>query len=178
MKTSRLIEAGIILFLASAMQAQVSVSVNIGSPPMWGPAGYASVQYYYLPDVEAYYDVRSSMFIYFGGGAWIHRAYLPARYKGYDLYRGYKVVMPNYYGKTPYSHFKEHKMKYGKGYHGQEQRTIGERPGNGNPGAKNYNDGNHNSKEGGHDNNQSHGHGHDKNMNEDHGHGGGNDKKK
>jgi len=178
MKTLTIIVTGIMLFLASIMQAQVSVSVNIGSPPMWGPAGHASVQYYYLPDVEAYYDVRSSMFIYFGGGAWIRRAYLPARYKGYDLYHGYKVVMPNYHGKTPYSHFKEHKMKYGKGYRGKPQRTIGERPGKGNSGARYYKDANHYSKGGGPDNHKSNGHGNDKHNKKDHGNGGGKDRKK
>jgi hypothetical protein len=92
------------------------------------------VRYYYLPDVEAYYDVRSSTFIYFGGGAWVHSASLPGRYRNYDLYHGYKVVMPDYRGSTPYSHFKEHKMKYGKGYHGKFQRTNQQRPGIGKPG--------------------------------------------
>ncbi len=47
-----------ILLLAGATEAQVSINVNIGSPPLWGPTGYTHVQYYYLPDVEAYYDVR------------------------------------------------------------------------------------------------------------------------
>ena len=140
MKALRLLITGIILLIFSTTQAQFSVNVNFGSPPPWGPAGFTSVRYYYLPDVEAYYDVRTSMFIYFGGGTWVHRAYLPTRYRNYDLYRGYKVVMPDYHGEAPYGHFKEHKMRYGKGYHGKPQRTIGERPGyrnHGHDGEKN-----------------------------------------
>ena len=97
MKTLKLILLVTVLFVASNVQSQVSVNVNIGSPPPWGPVGYTEVRYYYLPDVEAYYDVQTSMFIYFGEGVWIHRTYLPARYRGYDLYYGYKVVMPNGY---------------------------------------------------------------------------------
>jgi len=69
------------------------------------------------------------MFIYHGDGAWIHRSFLPARYKNYDLYDGYKVVMNYYHGNTPYTHFKEYSTKYGKGYHGHKQKTNGERPG-------------------------------------------------
>ena len=53
MKTLKLIIAGIILLAsANTMQAQVSVNVNIGSPPAWGPAGYPSVDYYYLPVIR------------------------------------------------------------------------------------------------------------------------------
>lgn len=124
------------LVLAGALQAQVAVNINIGSPPMWGPAGYSEVQYYYLPDVYSYYDVRSSMFIYQSGGKWIHRSYLPTRYRNYDLYQGYKVVMTDYHGNTPYTHFKTHKLKYAKGYRGPSQKNIGEKPGKGNSVAK------------------------------------------
>ena len=150
MKAFRFVIIGMILFFASAGQAQVSVNVNIGIPPPWGPAGYSQVHYYYLPDVEAYYDVQSSMFIYYGGGAWVHKAYLPAQYKNYDLYGGYKVVMTDYHGNTPYTHFKDHKAKYGKGYHGKPQKTIGEKPGKGHSGEKNSHESkNHGGKEGG-----------------------------
>jgi hypothetical protein len=148
MKTLKLIVIGIVLFLANPIHAQVSVSLNIGSPPMWGPVGYTEARYYYLPDVQAYYDVQASMFIYNSGGAWIHRTYLPARYRNYDLYGGYKVVMNDYRGNTPYTHFKEHKRQYARGYHGQAQRTIGERPGRGNNKARYSNDGNHENKGG------------------------------
>ena len=125
----KIIAIGIIMLFSNIIKAQVSVNINIGSPPEWGPIGYTEVRYYYLPDVEAYYDIQSSTFIYFGDGVWLHRAYLPTRYRNYDLYNGYKVVMVDYHGEAPYSHFKEHKMKYKKGYRGPAQKTIGEKPG-------------------------------------------------
>jgi hypothetical protein len=120
------------MLVSAAAKAQVSVSVNIGSPPQWGPVGYTDVRYYYLPDVEAYYDIQSSMFIYYGNGIWIHNAYLPVRYRYYDLYTGYKVVMVDYRGDSPYINFKEYKVKYKKGYRGPAQKTIGAKPGKGN----------------------------------------------
>ncbi len=119
----------IIIFISTGAKSQVSVNVNIGSPPLWGPVGYTEVRYYYLPDVEAYYDVHSSMFIYFGDGVWIHRNHLPSRFHNYDLYGGYKVVMSDYHGNAPYTHFKHHKSKYYKGYRGGSQKTIGNKPG-------------------------------------------------
>jgi hypothetical protein len=138
MKAFRILIFGLALLTAGAMKAQVRVTLNLGTPPSWGPAGYNGVRYYYLPDVEAYYDVQSSMYIYLSGGRWIHRAYLPVRYRNYDLYGGYKVVMTGYHGSTPYTHFNEYRSKYARGYRGQAQRNIGGRPGNGNAREKMY----------------------------------------
>ena len=128
MKTIKFIVIGLLLFFAVSAKTQISLHVAIGTPPQWGPSGYTDVRYYYLPDVEAYYDVPSSKFIYFNGVSWVHRSYLPVRYKNYDLYRGYKVVMTDYRGNSPYAHFKEHKSKYAKGYRGKPQTNYGELP--------------------------------------------------
>ena len=125
MKTLKLIALGIILFASSTIHAQVSVNVNIGTPPAWGPVGYSNVDYYYLPDVEAYYDIRATQFIYFNGGRWTRSRYLPGPYRNYNLYNGYKVVLNDYHGSKPYSNFKNHKVKYYKGYHGKPQKSIG-----------------------------------------------------
>jgi hypothetical protein len=162
MKTLKLIVIGMVLFLASAVQAQVSVKVHMGVPPPWGPVGFSEARYYYLPDVEAYYDVPSSMFIYNSGGTWVHRAHLPGRFKNYDLYGGYKVVMTDYRGDAPYTHFREHQKQYARGYHGEAQRTIGERPGRGNPGIRNSREGNPGNKEVGRGNGKSMKKGHGK----------------
>jgi hypothetical protein len=132
MKTLKIVVTGLLLSFASIANAQVTVSVNVGSPPMWGPSGYTEVRYYYLPAVEAYYDINSSMFIYYTGGAWVYRESLPSRYRNYDLYNGYKVVMVDYHGNTPYNDFQVYKRKYAKGYNGGHQQSIGQHPGKGN----------------------------------------------
>ncbi|TDP02895.1 hypothetical protein [Flavobacterium sp. 245] len=128
MKTLKIAIAGLFLLVANATQAQVSINVNIGTPPAWGPAGYSEMEYYYLPDIEAYYDVRASQFIYFGGGRWVRTTYLPRQYRNYDLYGGYKVVLTDYHGRTPYTYFDRHRVKYYKGYHGAPQRPYRARP--------------------------------------------------
>jgi hypothetical protein len=132
MKNLKLTLIATLLMLSGIAKAQISVNVNIGSPPMWGPVGYTEVRYYYLPAVEAYYDINASMFIYYSRGTWVHTTYLPGRYRNYDLYNGYKVVMSDYRGNKPYEHFSDHKKKYHRKYHNGNQRTIGEHPGRGN----------------------------------------------
>jgi hypothetical protein len=140
MKKFKLLALGIVLFIAGSASAQVSVNVNIGSAPSWGPSGYAETEYYYLPDVQAYYDIRASQFIYFGNGNWVRSRYLPRQYRNYDLYSGYKVVLNDYHGRTPYTYYKKHKAKYYKGYKGRYQKTIGHREDN----HENHNDNEHN----------------------------------
>ncbi len=131
MKAIKLIVAGLALFLAGNLQAQV-INVSVGIPPMWGPVGYTDVRYYYLPDVESYYDIQAGMFITYVDGDWVHRSNLPSRYRNYDLYDGYKVVITDYRGNAPYVYFHDHKMKYAKGYRGPAQKNYGEKPGKGN----------------------------------------------
>ena len=131
MKTLKLIAAGIILLVTTATtQAQVSVNVNIGTAPSWGPSGYSNIDYYYIPDIQSYYDIRQSEFIYYGNGKWIRSRNLPNQYKNYDLYNGYKVVLNDYHGRSPYVNYKTHKAKYYKGYKGKPQKTIGHRDNN------------------------------------------------
>ena len=128
MKTLKIIALSAAIILASALQAQISVNVQLGAAPQWGPVGYTDVRYYYLPDVETYYDVQNSMFIYYNGRKWVRQRNLPRQYRNYDLYNGYKVVINDYNGNSPYKHHKDYKHKYYKGYRGKEQKNIGQRP--------------------------------------------------
>lgn len=129
MKTIRFLFAGLLFGMLAPAQAQVSVNVNIGSPPAWGPAGYTDVRYYYLPDIGTYYDVGTRQYIYINNGAWVRTTVLPVAYRRYNLYNGYKVVLTDYRGATPYVYYKTHKVKYPKGYKAGPQRTVGLPPG-------------------------------------------------
>lgn len=123
MKTIKLFIIGLLFITMSSTYAQVSVNINIGAPPVWGPVGYDKVEYYYLPDIQTYYDIRLSQYIYFGNGKWIRANNLPSRCRNYDLYNGYKVVLTDYHGHSPYQHYNTHKVKYYKGYKGKPQQN-------------------------------------------------------
>lgn len=129
MKAMKQFLIAIAFFTCSIMQAQVQVNVNVGTPPAWGPAGYTEVRYYYLPDIYTYYDVSTGHYIYLSNGKWTRATVLPVAYRNYNLYNGYKVVLHNYRGATPYVYYNTHKVKYPKGYKGKPQKTIGMPPG-------------------------------------------------
>ena len=147
MKTIKIAILGLFLMIANSGQAQVSVNINVGTPPNWGPAGYTNMEYYYLPDIQSYYDVRASQFIYFGGGKWVRSNRLPNHYRNYDLYNGYKVVLNDYHGRTPYVHYDRHKARYYKGYHGAPQNCYKPKKEN-----KHYGHNKHNKRHHKHDN--------------------------
>ncbi|MEO8515492.1 MAG: hypothetical protein ABI426_02045 [Flavobacterium sp.] len=116
MKNLKFIIGAFILFFTLQSNAQVSVNVNIGSRPEWCGHYDDDVDYFYLPEIEAYYDVHSSVFIYMGPGGWIRTAYLPEYCRDYDLNHGYKVVL-DYRGSAPYAYFNRHRQMYYHDYY-------------------------------------------------------------
>lgn len=129
MKTMQKFIVALLLVAAGTAQAQVTVNVNIGKAPDWGPAGYTEVRYYYMPAIEVYYDINTANYIYASNGAWVRATVLPATYKNVNLYTTYKVVLTDYKGATPYVYYKKHKVKYPKNYNPGHQKTIGTPPG-------------------------------------------------
>lgn len=146
-----------IILLALALnsfsaQSQVAVNVNLGKPPVWAPANPVQTQYYFLPDIDTYYDVPSQRFIYLRNGKWFRSAALPARYRGYNLKSGNVVYLTDYRGNSPYKYHKNHKIKYAKSskvYVSKEKKYKGNnvnRITNGNGNAKPNGKGNGNGK--------------------------------
>jgi hypothetical protein len=102
--------ASILMFTLQA-SAQFSVSVNLGTRPQYHDRYENQVSYYYLPEIEAYYDVNSAVFIYNGPRGWVRTTYLPEYCRDYDVNRGYKVAV-NYAGRNPYVNFNYDRQKY------------------------------------------------------------------
>ncbi|MES2269005.1 MAG: hypothetical protein V4520_19730 [Bacteroidota bacterium] len=98
--------------------AQISLNINIGSQPEWGPVGYDRADYYYMPDIDTYYDVPAHQYVYLENNSWVRRASLPPRYSNYNLYNGYKVVVNE---PRPWRNATVYRTKYAnyKGHNGQ-----------------------------------------------------------
>jgi len=101
-------------------QEQKRIVGNIASQPLWGPTGYNTVAYYFIPDIQAYYSVDEKKFIYLENGKWIFSEVLPAAYRDYNLYTGYKVVINR---PQPYLNFRAHVARYGH-FSGQKNKQI------------------------------------------------------
>jgi hypothetical protein len=106
---------------ATTLSAQVSfgVSLNLNSQPAWGPTGYDYAGYYYLPDIEVYYNVSLHRFYYNDRGRWRYSSNLPWRYRNYDLYNSYKIVVNE---DSPWRNHQNYREKYSsyRGRHDQQ----------------------------------------------------------
>lgn len=157
-----------LLYKTAHAQVSVSLGVNIGSQPEWGPAGYDYVNYYYMPDIDTYYDVPNRQYVYLNNNVWIRSRALPPRYSTYNVYNGYKVVINE---REPWRRADVIRTRYVK-YKGHPSQTIirnrtkikykehgnnGRGPGNGGGHGNGHGPGN---SGGGHGNGGGPGHGH------------------
>jgi hypothetical protein len=74
-------------------QIRLHVGVRLGGPVVvpapepvayQEPVAYNDDDYYYLPDVDAYYNVGQQCYYYNDGGNWVSAAYLPGAYRDYE----------------------------------------------------------------------------------------------
>lgn len=114
-----LIVAVLLMACAAHAQVHVGLNINVGDQPAWGPTGYDYVDYYYLPDVDAYYSVPQHLYYYNERGRWVGRRQLPSRFHNYDLYNSYKVVVNE---QEPWRNHDKYRNQYGsyRGRHDQQ----------------------------------------------------------
>jgi len=109
------------LVLNNQLHAQVRVSINIGNQPAWAPQGYDDAQYYYLPDMDMYYDVPAHQFVYMNNRRWVRTAVLPPSYRRYDLYKIHKVAIND---RNAYRYYDRDRKQYAQ-YRGKfDQQPI------------------------------------------------------
>ncbi len=94
--------------------------VNVVPPP-WAPyyENVNMIRYYYIPDIECYYDVWNHEFVYLEDGSWMFGASLPPIYSWLDLNTAF-IVLLDYNVFEPWMHFHYYVSHYPRFYY----RTI------------------------------------------------------
>ena len=114
------IAAGSLLSTTANAQIGVSIGVNFGSrapivhvPVATPPIAYDAYynDYYYLPDVGAYYSVSERAYYYNNGGRWMSAAYLPG-YRNYDWRTARRFEV---HANRPYLNHNYYSSRYGAG---------------------------------------------------------------
>jgi len=64
-------------------------------PPLWAPPydNVEQVHYYYIPDIEVYYDVWNHEYVYLHDGSWVFTSSYPTYYNQYDINSAFVVVL-------------------------------------------------------------------------------------
>ena len=108
LKTLRIaLFSAVALAAAPAAHAQININVN---PPSWGPAVPAGAQYYYIPETNGFYDVRSQEYVVSRNGQW----YRTRELGGYNPNSFHPVVV-DYVGAQPWSRYDEYRNRYPRG---------------------------------------------------------------
>lgn len=116
-----------LLLAGVAAPAQAQVNINIQTPG-WGPAVRSNAQYYYIPEIDAYYDLYDRSYVYFDGLNWLRSYQLPVVYQGYDPYQFHPVVI-DYIGAQPWGYIRDHRLRYRSGYaYSQPRRVVVAQP--------------------------------------------------
>jgi hypothetical protein len=89
-----------------AAHAQVSVNAQFGHPA-WGPATSAGAQYYYVPEIDGYYDLAARNYIVQRDGRWVPVAAV----QGYNPASFHPVVV-DYRGRQPWQQYRDHHARY------------------------------------------------------------------
>jgi len=115
--TLSMVSAFLMLIAVTTAKAQVSLSVHIGTPPVWAPPVYAhTIRYYYIPEIDSYYDAQRGGYYYYDGPNWVFSASLPGFYAGYNIGTLHHVPV-RYYGDRPYTYFAPRRAYYVQQYH-------------------------------------------------------------
>ncbi len=92
--------------MAPVAQAQVNVNVKVGRPA-WGPPIPAGTQFYYIPEIDGYYDLYAQQYIVYQDGQWVTAPALD----GYDPYQFHPVVL-EYRGRQPWVYVTANRARY------------------------------------------------------------------
>ncbi len=124
-----------------AQRVQVGININL---PSWAPYydNANLVRYYYLPDIECYYDVRNREFIYMDDGEWMFGRTLPRNYAWFDLNNCFIVTLdarvvepwrhfhyyvahyPRYYYRTVYRDLYRGNKWHLRGFNENERKVV------------------------------------------------------
>ena len=95
--------------------------------PVWAPPynNIEKVQYYYLPDIECYYDVLNHDYIYREENNWMFTNTLPPAYDWYDLNNAFAVVI-DVRVHEPWRHADFYASHYPKYYYRSYYKSYGD----------------------------------------------------
>jgi hypothetical protein len=118
------ITCGFLFMAALGIQNRVAAQVDpyqppvVVTPPDWAPPyeNPSTIQYYYIPDIECYYDVWNHEFAYMEYGRWVFSPVLPPMYASYDLIHGHVVILDRRVHQ-PWMHHELYVSHYPRYYH-------------------------------------------------------------
>ncbi|MES2329514.1 MAG: hypothetical protein V4539_07925 [Bacteroidota bacterium] len=103
-----------VFWFADQTKAQGRTGVNSGFRP--SRPVYNAGNYYYLPEIDTWYDIPNRHFIYFEYGRWVFSRELSNKYRDYDVNNSYKVLVDETRPYLRANRFRERYINYYTAY--------------------------------------------------------------
>jgi len=103
------------LFLSTLAMAQKQVLQTPLLPV--DPATQCTHRYYYYPNLQAYYDAKTNLYLFNQNGIWTTSTSIPSGYRGYSLNNNFNVLIDNYDEDDITQFLSQHKKKYPYNFH-------------------------------------------------------------
>lgn len=113
---SAILLSGALYANSATAQVRINVGFNLGGPVVvQRPVAVASYDdYYYLPEVDSYYNVDENLYYYNDGYDWVSAAYLPGAYRNYSWRNVRRVEI---HANRPYMNHNVYRTRYhGNGF--------------------------------------------------------------
>lgn len=101
----------ICLLLSSVSYSQGSLSTP-KAPKNTESLDNSATRYYYYPNLQAYYDSQTNLYLFRVNKQWVSAESFPENYGGYSLYNKHRVKIEDYYGDDVTEFLAIHKVLY------------------------------------------------------------------
>ena len=102
----------VMLLSVFTTNAQSDLNNSVAENTVDSTATIKVIRYNFYPNLDAYFDNKTSQFIYNVNGEWIKTATIPNSYRGYSMYNNYHVDISDYFGEKPYENLAENKKAF------------------------------------------------------------------
>ena len=115
MATLVLLSASLFSGCMTMVPSRTVITTNYENP-QWAPPYYSGARYYYLTDLELYYDLSTRNYIFLMDDRWHFSPYVPAMYQNYDLDNSFCIVL-NIDVYRPWMHHQYYASHYPRYYY-------------------------------------------------------------
>ncbi|WP_395066881.1 hypothetical protein [Flavobacterium sp.] len=112
MKNSIQVFSILLLLSFCSIMAQSNLEKNTEVETLKLDATTVMFRYYFYPNLDTYYDRKTSEYIFKKEGNWVKELEIPSAYRGYSIYNNYRVEIADYKGETPYENLSENRKKF------------------------------------------------------------------
>jgi len=116
MKSQNYFITGLLLIVCNLSMAQTARSADVQEAIIDDELPVVGMRYYYYPNLDAYFDTHTNLYILKENGQWMRSKEMASGYRGYSLFNSIRVEITDYNGDEPFTKLKEHQEQFPKKY--------------------------------------------------------------